>query len=181
MPTLRLFGQLLKTTWKLYFIGVASLLFCAGVYAEAPLSKEKKLKAAYLLNFTKFIEWPDTTKIKSTSTIRICVDASSEFQQFLSQLVGDRRVGRLNNKVAVMSLFTATGCELLYIQGKQNSDSLQFKNTVIVADSDNISFSNAAIFFYTEDRKLRFEIDLEKINTLNVAVSSELLKLARIK
>jgi hypothetical protein len=55
-------------------------------------------------------------------------------------------------------------------------------NPLIVGiNGDNISFPGAANIFYKECRKLRFEIDLEKINNLNVALSSELLKLARIK
>jgi hypothetical protein len=157
-----------------------SSLFCNAVYAEAPLSKEKKLKAAYLLNFTKFIEWPDKIENKSLLTIRICVDASSEFLQFFSQLVADRRVGKLQSKVTVTALSAASTCELLYIQGLKNPKIEQVDSAIIVADLDN-DFPGAAILFYTENRKLRFEIDLEKIKTLEVTVSSELLKLARIK
>ena len=62
-------------------------LYCIDVSAQTPLSKENKLKAAYLLNFTKFIEWPATSADEQSSTIRICVDSSSEFLEFLSPLV----------------------------------------------------------------------------------------------
>ncbi len=55
------------------------------------------------------------------------------------------------------------------------------EDTVIVADTSSIYFPGAAIMFYQENKKLRFEVDLERINTLNVDISSELLKLARIK
>ena len=52
---------------------------------------------------------------------------------------------------------------------------------IVVSDSVDTSLSVAAIAFYTEDRKLRFEVDLQKIRSLDVSVSSELLKLARIR
>ncbi len=51
----------------------------------------------------------------------------------------------------------------------------------MVLSSDQISQQDAAIIFYIAERKLRFEIDLNNIKELNVMVSSELLKLARIK
>ncbi len=176
-----LFFSLLRPISTLLCTGIFSGFFCTAVYADSPLSMEDKLKAAYLLNFTKFIEWPATTDMTLPSTIRICVDATPEFLQFLSQLVRDRRVGRLKSKVEVVSHFASSGCELLYLQGKHTPNSLQGGSAIIVTDSDDILFPDAAIVFYTENRKLRFEINREKINALKVTVSSELLKLARIK
>jgi hypothetical protein len=172
-----LFFSLFRLSPTLLFTGLFSCFFCTAVYADRPLGMEDKLKAAYLLNFTKFIEWPDTLP----STIRICVDATPEFLQFLSQLVGDRRVGRLKSKVEVVARSASRGCELLYLQGKHTADSLQDENAIVVTDSDDNFFPDVAIVFYTENRKLRFEINREKIDASKVTVSSELLKLARIR
>ena len=180
MPYSSQFRRLFKTLTSLYLTVMLNFLSCDAVYAEVSLSKEQKLKAAYLLNFTKFIEWPDGIEKKSPSTIRICVDASSDFLQFFSQMVAERRVGKFQDKVIVTALYTASTCELLYIQGLKSPEVDQVNSTIIVADLDN-AFPSAAILFYTENRKLRFEIDLKKIKTLKVNVSSELLKLARIK
>ena len=173
--------NLYKITLRCYSLAAFSLLFSAPAISEEPLSKEQKLKAAYLLNFTKFIEWPILSEDESIPTINICVAATPKCSQFLSQLVSDRRVGRLQSKVSVIPYLNASNCKLLYIQGKQKFNLAQSKNTVIVADVDNSLSTETAIMFYTENRKLRFEINLEKIKQLQVKVSSELLKLARIK
>ncbi len=175
-----------KKAFKLYLIGLAGLFLCSAIQAEAILSKKDKLKAAYLLNFTQFIEWPNTEAEKTPSTIRICVDGSSEFILFLNNMAEARNQGMLKNTVKALPLAAATACELLYVK-KSGGEKLELinlehiKNTVIVTDSDKISFPNTAIVFYEHNKNLRFEINLKQIDLVQVTVSSELLKLARIK
>jgi hypothetical protein len=152
-----------------------------SVPAAAELPKEDKLKAAYLLNFTRFIEWPNRGTVDEPAVIRVCVDSSEEFLRFLVELVGDRRVGRLRHPVNVSSLDGADNCDLIFLQDARDEITLNLPEAIVVADSADAVLSVAAIVFYTEDRKLRFEVDLQKIRSLDVSVSSELLKLARIR
>jgi hypothetical protein len=175
------FTSLIKTMHCALLISLLTLLVCNTVNAENSLSKENKLKAAYLYNFTKFIKWPNLGGDELSPSIRICVDNSSDFFQFLEQLVAGRRVGKLQQTLEILSVETASGCELLFISEGGNKITRQLDRTVIVADSASITFPGVAVIFYTEKSKLRFEIDLKKINSLNVVVSSELLKLASIK
>jgi hypothetical protein len=107
---------------------------------------------------------------------------------FFRQLVGSRRAGDLKPSVVVLQLNTAIKCELIYVRYANKKTALKLidvqslvSSTVIVADTSSIYFSDASIVFYIENKKLRFEVDLKKIDSLNVDISSELLKLARIK
>ena len=68
-----------------YLVGLFCL-FCVVGNASATISKENKLKAAYLLNFTKFIKWPTEGEKKSLTSIKICVEESAEFIAFLSEM-----------------------------------------------------------------------------------------------
>ena len=171
---------------KFYFIVLAGLLLCNSSQAESILSKKDKLKAAYLLNFTQFIEWPNKEAEKTPTTIRICVDGSSEFLLFLNQMAETRNQGLLQKTIKALPLTAAKGCELLYVK-ESNTGKFDFinlekiDNTVIVTDSNEISFPKTSIVFYEQNKNLRFEIDLQQINEAQVIVSSELLKLARIK
>ena len=169
-------------------VAICCLLLYFPVGAEDFLSKEDKLKAAYIWNFIGFINWPNLELDKLPSEIRICIGASNEFLEFFRHLVGNRRVGNLQHAVEVLQLEKATKCELIYVSRASKTTALKLvgaqslnDDTVIVADISSINFPGSAIIFYQEKRKLRFEVDLEKINTLNVNISSELLKLARIK
>ncbi|EEB78799.1 hypothetical protein GPB2148_2007 [marine gamma proteobacterium HTCC2148] len=58
---------------------------------------------------------------------------------------------------------------------------ITLNNSVIVTDSGDNYFPENEIKFYILDKKLRFEIDLDKFKKKNITVSSELLKLAKIK
>jgi len=162
-------------------IATLAWLSWLSVPAAAELPKEDKLKAAYLLNFTRFIEWPNRGTVDDPAVIRVCVDSSEEFLRFLVELVGDRRVGRLRHPVEVSPLDNAENCDLIFLQESRDEIPLHPLGAIVVSDSVDTSLSVAAIAFYTEDRKLRFEVDLQKIRSLDVSVSSELLKLARIR
>ena len=181
MPLFVRFNPLFKTMHWAFLISLFSLLLCNTVNAENSLSKENKLKASYLYNFTKFIKWPNLGDDEPSPSIRICVDNSSDFFKFLEQLVSSRRVGELQQKLEILPAETASGCELLFVSEGGKKITRKLDNTVIVADSASINFPGIAVVFYIEKSKLRFEIDLKKINSLNVVVSSELLKLASIK
>ncbi|MBT5911213.1 MAG: YfiR family protein [Rhodospirillaceae bacterium] len=183
-----LFSQPLKAPFRRCFVGIFCLLLCFPVNAEDSLSREDELKAAYIWNFIGFINWRDLGSGNLPSEIRICIDGSNDFVEFFRQLVGNRRVGKLQHSVEVLQLNAARKCELIYVRDANKKTALKLvgalgldENTVIVADTSSIYFPGAAIMFYQENKKLRFEVDLKKINALNVDISSELLKLARIK
>ena len=177
----RLLSRPYEIVFKLCLAGLVSLLFCDVVKSETTLSKKSKLKAAYLLNFTQFIEWPNIPSGQTPSTIRICVDDSSEFILFLNQVAEKRKVGKLQQTVKALPLNTAAGCELIYVKNSGKEAFEHMSHTVIVTDSDEISFPNSAIVFFEQNEHLRFEINLKQIDAMQVTVSSELLKLARIK
>jgi hypothetical protein len=170
-----------KASISRVMVGALAWLFCFSSAAVAELPKEDKLKAAYLLNFTRFIEWPNRGTVDDPAAIRVCVASSEEFLRFLAELVGDRRVGRLRHPVEVSLLDNAENCDLIFLQETRDETPLHPLEAIVVSDSVDTSLSVAAIAFYTEDRKLRFEVDLQKIRSLDVSVSSELLKLARIR
>ena len=164
-----------------YLVGVSCLLFAVSLNAEVLLSKELKLKAAYLVNFTKFIEWPNSTLSDQPPAVRICVEGSNDFYLFLLELVGSIQGDSNKFNLEVLTSDTAKECEMLYVTGGQKSIPKLLAHTVIITDTTDVYSADQAISFYIDKGKLRFEIDLEKMNNLGVSVSSELLKLARIK
>lgn len=176
---------------KKKFLQVAKLLFVcivisAGLilqpfaFAADQLSRESKLKATYLFNFTKFIEWQDPPSTETSAFIQVCVDAPRDFIEFLTELTAGRVVGVLRRSVNVVSLDSATDCDLIFVQQAEMMEDLIFPDAVIVADSCTSDCPQASIIFYIDTSRVRFEVNLEQIRSLNVFVSSDLLKLARI-
>ena len=164
-----------------YIVGLFLLLFSVVCNASVTLSKEDKLKAAYLLNFTQFIEWPVVGENQSLSSIRICVEESAEFMSFLSDMAKGPRFKKREPKVESLIWDTASRCDLMYLTSLKNVDLVDLTNVVIVVNSRDTYFPGATIVFYEDEKKLRFEIDLNCVYSLEVNFSSQLLKLAKIR
>lgn len=170
------FAQQWALPLKLLLICLPLLCFNA-VAAADNLTRENKLKAAFLFNFTKYIEWPSEQFTDASKSISLCTDASKDFIVFARALVAERRVGKYARPVTISSVQDAVQCHMVYLQNTSVPAPAQ-ENSVIVRDGVS---PGTAILFYRDGRKLRFEIDLAVIDALNITVSSELLKLARVR
>ena len=171
----------IKTAFHFLCLGMACLLFAQTSLAQTPLSKESKLKAAYLFNFTKYIEWPVDGFDQPQQKIQICLVADPAFHDFLLALIKGRTVGAAKRGLEVVSVWEAQKCHLTYVHQEPNKVIPRRGNSLWVLGSEQIKVPGAAIIFFQERGKLRFEVDRKVLQETQVSVSSELLKLARIK
>lgn len=145
------------------------------------LSKKDKLIAAYLFNFTKFIDWPEFSRREARNQITLCMREDARILDFTRELVADREVGPKKLKVEVRVLKDTVRCDMAWFErrGLPLPENLQ---EVLIVTSDLAVFPGvAAISFYEDKKRLRFEINMNEINSLKLTVRSELLKLARLK
>ena len=149
--------------------------------ANDAFSKESKLRAAYFLNFIKFINWPNHSQDNPLTPLYICLQDETPFEDFFRDLASNAAAADDNRELQIYRLSEAKHCDYTYLHGPIQNENSKIEGSVVVLSSDQISQQDAAIIFYIAERKLRFEIDLNNIKELNVMVSSELLKLARIK
>ena len=169
--------QALYTVCKLILCSIA--LISSTSLAQTTLSKESKVKAAYLFNFTKYIEWPQHT-FDNGADILICVDEDKSFADFMRALVKNRKVGKDKRSVQILDLHSANRCHLTFIKTPIPGGLETLSSSVVVADAKT-TLDNVTIQLFQQNGKLRFEIRMSEIERLQVAVSSELLKLARIR
>ena len=148
---------------------------------NATVSKESKLKAAYLLNFIKFINWPNHSPDNPRTPLSICLQDATPFEEFFRDLASSASKANDKRTLQIYRLSEAEHCDYTYLYRPVLEDNLKLEGSVVVISSDQVLQKNAAIIFYIAERKLRFEIHLENIQALGVTVSSELLKLAKIK
>lgn len=172
---------------RLLLSAVVTLLVwfeCSNLWAapdSSLLSKENKLKAAYLLNFTKYIEWPMPEPASRPSPIRICLQDGAPFEAFLRDLTANRVVGASKRRIEVLSVSRAQRCDLTYLYSTPVQPSLKVAESVTVLDSAQVIYEWPTITFYIDSRRLRFEINVQRAKELQVSVSSELLKLGRVR
>ncbi len=189
VPGARLARPLVVRRWpaRLVFLGLFHLGAAAAWAAEAPavVSKEYQLKAAFLYNFTKFVEWPSARFPTATSPIVIGIFRQNPFGDELEKIVKGRMVN--HRPIVVKRVQTAEDVltvHLLFIPvGEENNlPDITWTKAAVLAVGESESFatppSDGTIAFTHEGDKVRFAINLESAENSGLKISAQLLKLA---
>ena len=177
----------LLTQIKKRFLFSAFLILCCLVSAKGAtamqqqaLSQENKIKAAYVLNFTRYIQWPALATF-AQAPLHLCLASSADFYDFIANIILRANASGLYRPIRLENVAQAVNCELTYLQNPVDPLLPQLRQSLLVVESAAIVQPKTAITFYISQKKVRFGINMDVINGLNIRVSSELLKLARIK
>lgn len=161
---------------------VLSLVFGAAARAEEPL--EYQIKAAYLLNFTKFVEWPASAFAASNSPIAICVLGADPFGSALDQMVAGEAVN--GRSIVVRKMKTdppAKTCQVLFVSASER-DLHKFlpglgPGVLTVGEGESFVRDGGMIGFVMENRHVRFGINQSAAEAAGLKLSSKLLSVAR--
>ena len=86
---------------------VLVLLMSPGTARSAPakdtFSKESKLRAAYFLNFIKFINWPNHSQDNPLTPLHICLQDETPFEDFFRDLASNAATADDNREVTNLS------------------------------------------------------------------------------
>jgi hypothetical protein len=149
--------------------------------ATADNQLETKVQVAYLINFTKFVEWSNLP----SDTITLCVTGDEAIGEFLSQLVVGRQVKGRSLKVERGQISNPSHCQVLYIsQNEANLSKIvqQLRGVGVLTVSDAADFTRhgGMIGFYADEGKIKVEINTKTAQAANLKISSDLLEIARI-
>ena len=148
---------------------------------------EYQVKAAYLFNFFKFVEWPDDPNADAHAKWVIGFTGESPVSNELARLVEGKNV--LGRELQVKKLQTADnprGCNILFIGESERKRlpailaSVRGSSVLTVADIDNFIESGGMIQFVVEDSRVRVAIDVGATTRARLKVSSKLLSLAHV-
>ena len=152
-------------------------------------SVEYRIKAAYLFNFAKFVEWPTTAFAQTNSPIIVGVLGKDVFNGELERSVANKTI---NGQDLVVRQFEGgdefKGCHILFISPSEKRrlpKILQhLKGTSILTVSDIEQFSEAGvggmITFVRQQNTIKFEINLDVAERAGLKLSSKLLQVARV-
>lgn len=174
-------------TWRRWFVlfALSWSLVATGSSAE-PVTKEYQLKAAFLYNFTKFVEWPTNRFTTTNQPLVLGVLGDNPFGAELAKAVQ----GRTHNGHAIVvsnlapTVF-ATNVHLLFVPRGQESSfekqlaPLHTAGVLTIGESELFASQEGIITFTTEADKIRFEINLAATETTGLKISSKLLHLAK--
>jgi hypothetical protein len=169
------------------FIVVVSWLVGAAGGAAAAASLEYRVKAAFLYNFAKFIEWPPPAFSGPESPYSICVLGEDPFSDDLDVAVGENTVqGRRIVVRRFGDVKDAPGCHILFISSSERKKlptilaSLGAMPTLTVGEDEEFTRLGGGLRFFRLENKVRFEINLQATERARLKVSAKLLNLARV-
>jgi hypothetical protein len=150
--------------------------------AQAPKANEFQLKAAYLFNFGRFVQWPDPG---ATETFEICVLGSDPFGSALdTTLAGGTIAGKNVTAKRIARPQDVNSCRVLYISSseegrlKEDLQALDKVRVLTVSDIPRFSDRGGMIGFVSEGDRIRFDVNLDSAAGAGLTLSSELLKVA---
>lgn len=158
-----------------------------GLPAATAATKEYQLKAGFLYNFARFIEWPTNAFSNEDSPIVIGVFGNDPFASDLDEIVRDEKV---NNHPLVVQRYQQIEdikiCHILFVSQSEVKrldrilGSLKNRSVLTVGDTDGFAKRGGVIRLVTKNNKIRFRINLEAAKAANLTISSKLLRSAEI-
>ncbi|QTA87601.1 YfiR family protein [Desulfonema magnum] len=149
-------------------------------------SSEYVVKATFLYNFAKFVEWPAHAFERPDTPVILCILGKDIFGDALKTIENKVIRGRTLLIRHCQDTNEAKGCHILFISpsGDKNLQEIlsDIKDTPCLTVSDTEAFAQRGgiIRFFTMGNKIRFEINPEAAKRSHLKISSRLLKLARI-
>ena len=141
------------------------------------------LEAVYLYNFGKFVTWPDQSS--GSVSFVICTLGNEEFGGALDALTSNETLqGR---KIAVRHLTSiagADGCHILFISQSEEPrlskvlNAVRLKPILTVSNVPAFLERGGMVQFVVQDKRVRFEVNLQSALQARLTISSELLKVA---
>jgi hypothetical protein len=171
---------------------ILAVLVCAHIVA-APNARaqdalsEYQVKAAYLFNFLKFVEWPDDSFADSLAPIVIGVVGEDPFGSALPQVTISKTVqGRDLVIRKYHSGEDLRGAHILFISPSEKKrqpmilSSLRGSSVLTVADTEGFLDAGGMIQFLNENDRVRFAISVDATSRAKLKMSSKLLSLAKV-
>ena len=164
-------------------MAAAALLAAPGM-AQSAAAAEYDAKAAFLYNFTKFVEWPEAAFYDDLSSFRLCVLGDDPFGDGLKMIAQQEVAGRKLALWRVSAMSDPSGCQILFVSRSERQRLPQILAAVrgapvlTVADTAGFLEKGGIVNFVLEGSRVRFEINQQAAEQSRLKISSKLLRLA---
>lgn len=170
---------------------IALFLFVAyngtlDTFAESKASQECQVKAAFLYNFGKFVEWPQGSFRDAKSPFVICALGEDPLDGALDTIHGKNMDGREVVIKRMESIKNGEKCHILFVSSSEGGNLLQILGAIkhwsvlTVGDMKGFAESGGIINFISRDNRIGFEINVRAAEEAHLKISSKLIKLGKI-
>ena len=157
----------------------------ASAYADDQ-TLAAKVKAAYLYNFTRFVEWPSLEREGAKAELRICLAENEALTPFLAELLTRENKGHPLQIVVLGEKTDLTRCHLIYLGAASERHLSRFlakmpaAGVLTVSDTPQFCRKGGVIGFFSEGGRIRIEINQNAARQANLRLSAKLLEVAKV-
>lgn len=162
------------------------LLTAGGAPAQARrVADEHDLKAAFVLNFVRFVEWPSESLPDPQTPLQVCILPGARGDSNLERAIQGKLLQ--NREIRLQRLkdpALLAACHVLILSGDSNLKAHVLKHlpnasVLTIGDASEDARLTGVITMVMEENRLRFDVDLHAAEKARLRVSSKLLTLAR--
>lgn len=166
---------------------MALLLFCLPWRTDsAEAVPSYHVKAAFIYNFIKFIEWPTTAFKDSRTPYIVGVLGKDPFGSDLKNTMSDKTINGRPILVRSVTDPEIGKCHALFISSSERRrlksilDQAKGAPVLTIGETEEFAQMGGIINFVIEDNKVRFQINIEAAKRADLKIHSTLLNLAKV-
>ncbi len=186
-------GRRRRRGWRTFTLPVGLWLFAGSLamssatlcIAATSASTENLVKAAFLYNFAKFVDWPDESFDGDEVPFTLCLLGEDPISPALKSIAGKTVRGRTLSVKNLDELSEAATCHVVFVSQSEQHRLAElvpyFQERHILTVSDMLDFARlgGVIGLVKVSNKIRFEVNLGAARRAGLTISSNLLRLAR--
>jgi hypothetical protein len=166
-------------------LAAASLCVAASAPAVAQQATDQEVKAAFLFQFTRFVEWP--LPVNPPAEFVVAILGADQFSEVAARLLQGKTAADLPVAVRrIAAVGEAGGARILFVGSAESAHvpeilkGVEGAAVLTVSDSRAFAERGGMIGFRTEGQRVRFDINVVEAQRSGLRISSDVLRLARL-
>jgi hypothetical protein len=151
-------------------------------------NREYAIKAAYLYQFWRYVQWPTDSFVDARAPLVIGVLGPDPFGGILDEVARTKKIEGHSIVIRRMnSMAEYAPCHILFVVGSGNAEQkaqalerLRGTSVLLVGEEPNFTEHGGTINFFFDENRIRFEINAEAAKQDQLKISSKLLSLAKL-
>ena len=177
----------LLASGRLLLVIALTILFLAAGRVGAQEANEYEVKAAYLYNFARFVEWPDNVSPDPRGPVVIAILGRDPFGGEIDRYIQGKTI---NGRRLVIKRFSSLEayehCHILFVSSSERRNlprilaAVRNSSVLTVSETDRFAQIGGIINFITKENSIGFEINQAAAERVGLKISYQLLSLGRV-
>ena len=176
-------------TWQTLGWMTVLVVWLAGTAesSAAPTYSEAAVKAAFIVNIARAMDWPEGTFAEDKSPIALCLMGEHPFGDNLAKMAKKTQIrGRHVNIYTVTDPARVSGCHILFVSSSEDKrldkvlQATTGKPILTVGDTPGFGDRGLLVNFYRAGDNIRFEINVRTLDRSGITASSTVINNARV-